>query len=349
MVVAIRAALVHVVVLGLGAWAVWAQFFYRAPQRFPIVLLAVLSMAATAMMVFLGLVELYHALGGRPRHPRAVAVGHRLGTLTILGFTVWGVFLFANGTLDRSEPVAQATEIVEIGIGESELGLVLPFTWATVRSWQGAPHPVRMLLRRDERRRLWAAQPVVVLIHRGFFGVPWVAAIEPDFDRQSRELLTLLPDAVEIWKRLALFNLRIGRFDEARQATSEYVARFPDDPEFPVHVAGVLTTRERFADVVTLLTPVAAAHPHPGAYMYLGYALGMQGRRAEGLAYLERARDMTPDSWWPHYALGWVYAALGDTPNAVRSFERTLQLRPGLADVEQQLQRLRPRVAGQRG
>ena len=183
MAAAIRAALVHVVVLGLGGWSVWAQFFYRAPHRFPIVLLAVVSIASTGMMAFLGLIEVYHAIGARPRYRRAVEIGHVLCTLTILGFTFWALFLFANGTFDVSDPVVHATEIVELGTGESDLGLAVPFTWAMLRSWQGAPHPVRMLLRRDERQRLWGGQPVVVLVHRGFFGVTWVSATSTQWYR----------------------------------------------------------------------------------------------------------------------------------------------------------------------
>jgi hypothetical protein len=57
---------------------------------------------------------------------------------------------------------------------------------------------------------------------------------------------------------------------------------------------------------------------------------------------------MQPRNWWPHYALGWVYAAHGDAANAVLSFERAVQLRPGLYDVERELRRLRPLLASGR-
>jgi hypothetical protein len=348
-IVAVRATFVHGLLAALGCWSVWSQFVYRTPQRFATLVLVLVTLASTGLTVTSWLAQVYHAIVASSRPRRFVELGSRVCALTILAFAFWGLLLFGNGKLDGSDAVVHATQIVEIGAGETDLGLALPFTWASLQSWQDASQVERVLLRPDERARLWGGQPVVVLVHPGFFGVTWVSAIEPDVARLSRDVLAILPDAVEVWKELAAFNLRIGHFEDARKAAGEYAARFPRDPEFPVHVASVLLTRERFADVVTLLSPVAEAHQHAGAYMYLGYALGMQGRHLEGLSYLERARDMDPDNWWPHYALGLVYAARGDTGNAVRSFERTLQLRPGLPDVEQHLQRLRPRTAGQRG
>lgn len=348
MIAALRATLVHWALAALGCWSVWAQYVYRTPQPYLTVLLAVLTLATTTLTLALWLAELYNAIGARPRHRRLVAFGYHACALTILAFTFWGLFLFSNGKFDLSDPVAQATQIVEIAAGETELGLTIPFTWATFPSWRAAGRQERLVVRVDERWRLWGGQHVVLLLRRGFFGVTWISAIEPDFERQSREILKIVPEAAEVWKELAAFNLRIARFDEARRATSEYVARFPHDAAFPVHVANLLTSRDRFADVVTLLTPVAARHEHAGAYMLLGYALGMQGHRAKGLSYLERAREMEPDNWWAYYALGWVYGAHGDTASSVRSFQRALQLRPGLPDVEEQLERLRQSGGRQR-
>jgi tetratricopeptide (TPR) repeat protein len=112
-----------------------------------------------------------------------------------------------------------------------------------------------------------------------------------------------------------------------------------------VGIAQLLTSRDRFADVVTVLADVAPRRDDAEVYMLLGYSLGMQGRRAEGLALLERARDMQPTNWWPHYALGWVYAAGADYGRAVMSLQKAVELRPGLYDAEREIQRLRPLVS----
>ena len=53
---------------------------------------------------------------------------------------------------------------------------------------------------------------------------------------------------------------------------------------------------------------------------------------------------MQPADWWPHYALGWVYAGGAQYAAAVASFEKAVVLRPGLYDAQRELQRLRPLV-----
>jgi Flp pilus assembly protein TadD len=159
-------------------------------------------------------------------------------------------------------------------------------------------------------------------------------------------VLAVLPNAAQVRKDLVAFYTRVGRFTDAAAAAREYVDRFPEDRAFPVSIAQLLTSRDRFADVITVLTPVAPRHDDAKVYMLLGYAQAMHGQRAEGLGYLERARKMQPDDWWPHYALGWAYGAGGDYRRAVASFEKAVGLRRGLADAERELRRLRPLVAG---
>ena len=347
MIAALRSAAVHLALAGLGGWALWAQFFYRPPQTFLPLFLAVLTLACTGLTVALWVFEVVRELGAEVHHQRLVTWSDRTCAVAIIGLGLWSLFLLANGKFDRSEPTPRATHIVAIAAEESTLGTTVPFTWVVLRGWQTPARDVRLLVRPDERWRLWGGQPVIVLVRRGFFGLSWVSAIEPDAERQSREVLKAVPEAAEVWKQLVMFHVRLGRFEDARRAASEYAAHFPDDPEFPVQVASILISRDRFADVTALLGPVAEKHQHAAVFMYLGYALGMQGRGPAGVEYLQRARELEPDNWWPHYGLGWVLAARGDMAGAVRSFERALDLRPGLADVEQELRRIRPLVTPQ--
>jgi hypothetical protein len=348
MIAALRATLVHLALVVLGGWSVWAQSVYRAPQPYLTVVLTVLTVAATSLTVLVWLAEVSNALEPRARRRRLARLAYHVCGLTMFGLTFWGLFLFCNGKFDQSDPVAHSTQIAEIAAGETDLGLALPFTWATFPSWRNPGRQERLVLRVGERWRLWGGQPVVLLVRQGLLGVTWISTIEPDIERQSREVLKMAPEAAEVWRDLARFNIRVGRFGEAGRVTGEYVTRFPKDVDFPVYVAHTLTGRDRFADVVTLLTPVAAQHENAAVFMLLGYALGMQRHKAEGLSYLERAREMAPDNWWPHYALGWVYAANGEPTKAVRSFERALELRPGMYDVEERLRTLRRQVVHER-
>ena len=105
--------------------------------------------------------------------------------------------------------------------------------------------------------------------------------------------------------------------------------------------------RDRFVEIAAVLKPVAQRHERADIYTAYGYAVAMQGHR-EGLTYLERAAGMQPRNRWPHYALGHAYGVHGEYQRAVASFERALELRPGLADVIERLPALRQGAAQKR-
>lgn len=281
-------------------------------------------------------------VGARDRQLSAIALGYRVCALAILGFCFYGLFLFSNGKFDLSEPTHHSTEIVRLGMDEAGIGIRVPFVWADVRSWRRPGQLERIVIRPEERERLWGGQTVVVSVRSGFHGTPWVSRIEADVEKHSREILAVAPDAGQIRKDLADFYVRLGRFTEAATTTREYARRFPDDRTFPVQIARLLTSRDRFADVVTVLGDVAPRREDARVFMLLGHSLAAQGRRAEGIAYLERARTMQPGNWWPYYALGWAHSGAGDYARAVASFQRAVELRPRLYDVERELQRIRP-------
>jgi Flp pilus assembly protein TadD len=341
----LRVTVADLALMALGGWSVWAQLVYRTPSRYVTMVIAGIAVASMGMTLAFWLRTMFRGMGATDRQLSRVAVGKKLCALTTLAFSFYGLFLFTNGRFDIADPVHYSTEIVGIGMDETELGVRVPFIWADVRSWRRSGEVERILLRRTERERLWAGQAVMVSIRPGFYGVPWVSRIEADVERRSQVILGTFPGAGQVRKDLAEFYVRLGRFTDAAVTAREYAQRFPHDRDFPVSIAKQLTSRDRFADVVTVLADVASRHEDANVYMLLGYSLGMQGRRAEGLPLLERARAMQPSDWWPHYALGWVYAGGGQYAHAVASFEKAIALRPGLYDVRRELQRLRPLVA----
>jgi hypothetical protein len=340
----LRVTLADLALAALGGWSVWAQLLYRTPSRYVTVVIVTIAAASTGVTIAFWLRTMFRGVGATDRHLSRVAVGQKACALTTLGFSFYGLFLFTNGKFDVVDPVHHPTDIVRIGMDETELGMRVPFVWADVRSWRRPGEIERILLRSSERERLWAGQAVMVSVRPGFYGIPWVSRIQPDVERRSQVILRMFPGAGQVRKDLAEFYVRLGRFTAAAVITREYSERFPNDQHFPVYVAKMLTSRYRFADVVTVLADVAPRREDANVYMLLGYSLGMQGRRAQGLALLEKARAMQPADWWPHYALGWVYAGDGQYAAAVLSFEKAVVLRPGLYDAHRELQRLRPLV-----
>jgi hypothetical protein len=340
-----RVTLADLVLTALAAWSVWAQLVYRSPSRYLGVVLAGLGVLATGLAVAFWLHAIVRGVGARDKRLSPIGLGYRLCVLVIVGSFLYGVFLLSNGRFDLSEPTHHPTQIVRIGLDETEIGIRVPFVWADVRSWTRPGELERVLVRPEERERLWGGQAVVVSVRPGFHGVPWISRIEGDVEKQSLEILAVAPEAAQTRRELAEFYVRLGRFGEAAVTTREYVRRFPDDRDFPVRIARMLTARQRPGEVVTVLADVAPGREDADVSMLLGHALAMQGRRAEGVALLERARAMQPRNWWPHYALGSAHAADGEYARAVAAFQKALALRPGLPDVERELQRLRPLAA----
>ena len=340
-----RLVLVHLALAALGAWASWSQLVYRCPSRYLTLLLATLTVATTALTLVFGLYLTWRAVAVGPAPLTTLVVVHRVCAVVILAFTFLGLFVFTNGKFDLAEPVHHSTEILRIGMEDTALGVSVPVGWAEVRSWRRSGDVERILLRNDELERVWGGEAVVVSVRPGFHGLPWVSRIEADVEKRSREILAVLPDAAQVQKDLAWFYTSLGRFPEAAGTTRDYTRRFPEDRVFPVQVAKLLTSRDRFADVIMVLTDVAPRRQDADVYMLLGYSLAMQGRIREGVPLLERAREMQPTNWWPHYALGWVYGGSGNYAAATLSFLKAIELRPGLYDAERELQRLAPLAA----
>jgi hypothetical protein len=343
----VRINIVHGALGALACWSLWAQFVYRVPDRFLGIVIGAVTIASIGLTLVSWVATVFETLGAAPKHRRPIERGFRICALVVLGFAFYSLYLFTNGKFDLSDPVPHRVKLVGIAHDESALGASTPFAWMTLTSWRGPDRAESLLVRWDEQQRLWPGQPVVVLERQGFYGTRWVSAVEPDLEAQSQEILRLAPGARQVWKDLAWFHVRLLRFDAARQAASEYIARAPEDGDFPAHIASALLGRDRFTEIAAILKPVVQRHERVDIYAPYGYALAMQGNR-DGFRYLERAAAMQPNHWWPHYGLGHAYGVHGDAQRALASFERALALRPGLADVIERLPALRQQAARHR-
>src|SRR5438477_4247723 len=211
----VRLTLIHLALAALGGWSVWAQAIYRAPSPYLTVVLAAVTVATTALTLVFWLYAAFAGVGATGEQRRPLQLLSQAFGAVIIGFTFYSLFLFVNGKFDLSEPTAYPTQIVDIGMEEPKLGVTVPFAWATVRSWRHPGATERIILRWDERQRLWGGQPVVVSVRHGFYGRPWVSTIEQDLEKQSRAVLAIVPGAAQIRKDLAWFYARTSRFSDA--------------------------------------------------------------------------------------------------------------------------------------
>src|SRR5688500_8788570 len=187
----LRLTVVYLALFALSGWSMWVQAVYRTPSRYLNIMLALVTLATTALTFGFWLHGVFAGVGvtGAQRGPLARA--HQAFALVVLGFCFYSVFLFANGRFDLSDPVMYTTEVIDIGMEEPTLGVPMPFMWATVRSWRVPGAPERLVLRWDEP--LWGGQTVIVSVRNGHYGVPWVSRIDGDVESQSRALLAVLP------------------------------------------------------------------------------------------------------------------------------------------------------------
>jgi tetratricopeptide (TPR) repeat protein len=334
-------------ITALGGWGLWVQLTYRRPGTL-LFLLPWLSLGLTALSVVM-LVN--HVLRWAPRRDAARMLYERVeywGSLTVLTFCCYGLFLFSNGLRDTSIPRSYRSEVLDIVNGELELNIggSVPVSWAKLRSWSDPAKTMRILLWENERHRLWVGEAVIVKVREGALGLPWIFGIERDYEKYARDVLALTPTATAGWKALVGFYLQERRWAEAGQLTREYLKIYPEDYQFATISAGTLAQAGQVQEVIMILDPLADRHLDYWLYTTLGIALARVGPSERSVALLKDAIAMQPDSAWPYYLLAQVYEEWGRREEAIPVYEKVLQLEPEFQDARYRLNRIRQGKTG---
>jgi len=115
-----------------------------------------------------------------------------------------------------------------------------------------------------------------------------------------------------------------------------------------VYFAGVEHLRSRrYREAVQAFRQAASLSPGQASYRgALGWALFRQAPAdidaiQAGLTELRRAVQMEPTNPWVRISLGRFFAETGYPDDAISEFEVALRLNPGLADIEEEIRRLR--------
>lgn len=104
---------------------------------------------------------------------------------------------------------------------------------------------------------------------------------------------------------------RLGLKETARAAFDEGAARFPEEPEFPFHLALAALSAERADEACDLLARALALRPDSSRYLYfMADACDRAGRRAEAEAARARILELDPSG---RYA-SWLRRKLGASP-----------------------------------
>lgn len=338
------ATLKYCAITTLCLWAMFVQMTYRVPSQFVFLLVPWVGVALSAVS-FVMLIN--HFLVRVPEDNSFRLAFRRIewwAGMTIRVFVYYSLILYANGKLDSSEPVRQNSKILSISAGEVRLGLPIPYSWATLRSWDDPNQAKRFFLWAREEDALWGGEMVVVQIRPGLFGIPWVSEIARDEEYYAKEILKLTPTASDARQSLIHLYLKQKRWAEAISATGELLKIYPKAFDFARFVGSELAANGSYQAGIQFLDYSIAHRPSYDAYQALGWALSYQGNKKRAAEVLERSIGLKPYHWEAYYHLGYVYSDMGRSTDALAMFQKTLERQPNFPEVEEEIARLQKRL-----
>ncbi len=221
----------HMLMVALCFWSICVQLIYRLPGGLLLVLLPVASIALGCLSVVL---LITHLMGRTPivePFKRIFEHIEKWGKLSIIVFCYYSAFIFINARWDTSLPRDYASEVLEIGGGELDLGKPFRYSYARLRGWNNQNKAEWLILHDNEHRELWVGQPILIQVRQGYFNVPWIFNVQPDREKLLTAVLRITPTASLAWKELIRFYNEHNRWSEAATTTIEYLKIYPNQHE----------------------------------------------------------------------------------------------------------------------
>jgi tetratricopeptide (TPR) repeat protein len=125
----------------------------------------------------------------------------------------------------------------------------------------------------------------------------------------------------------------------ARQAYEELVSRYPTAPNVHYAYGVYLVPEQPEAALEEFRRELRASPNHVHAMLQIAYELIKQGKFEEAKPHAEKARELAPNLFAAHYALGRVFLEMGELDQAIQSFETGVKLAPDSPEVRFSLAR----------
>ncbi len=332
----------------LCLWAVSVQMSYRVPGAFPFLVLPWLGLVLTAISFLMLIVQLLEKAQAKDPLRRDLKLIQQMFRILVCGFILYSVFLYINCEADIGWSQERRSVVLDMSEGEFDLGSFVPYARADLRSWKDPTKIERVLLRWRENQDLWVKEPVLVKIHEGALGLPWLSAIEEDKEAKMLQVLKVAPTAAAAWKNLVWLYLGRERWGDAVKTAQEYFKYYPDDAETAHDWADFLFMYRQFSASLAILDPPIAHRPNFNLYILASWNLG-QDKRVEdqerALQLVQAAIKMEPDNPVGYYNLGYIYYWMNRLADALGAFEKMLTMWPGVPDVEKLVEELRKQTA----
>ncbi|MBQ7606477.1 MAG: tetratricopeptide repeat protein [Desulfovibrionaceae bacterium] len=115
-----------------------------------------------------------------------------------------------------------------------------------------------------------------------------------------------------------------GALDEAIARVRKFIAKNPA-PDAKLELATLLISKKKFGEAEALLRTITKQDRIPLVDMNLGKALAGLNRFEEAIPHFQRAHKGLPDHPEPLLELGKIYENLGQTANAIQTYENVLK------------------------
>jgi tetratricopeptide (TPR) repeat protein len=171
------------------------------------------------------------------------------------------------------------------------------------------------------------------------------------FDLAQRHLRAAMAEVgrhAEIGALLASLFARSGQPERCRAAMEKLAAQLPPSVETARRLALAQWSSGRRPEALMTLEKAMRTTPHPALNRQLGLLHAAEDRLDQAAEHLRQAVSADASDADAHYHLAMVHLAEGKPAPAVRSLQRTFQLRPGDLLVAYQLS-LAARAAGAGG
>jgi len=125
----------------------------------------------------------------------------------------------------------------------------------------------------------------------------------------------------------------------AQQAFEELISRYPTAPNVHYAFGVYLVSEQPEAALEEFRRELRSSPNHHQAMLQIAYELMKQGKYAEARPHAEKARELAPNLFAAHYAIGRVFLETGELDQAIQSFEAGVKLAPDSPEVRFSLAR----------
>jgi tetratricopeptide (TPR) repeat protein len=160
------------------------------------------------------------------------------------------------------------------------------------------------------------------------------AANEQNYEMALQGFLnarSIEPEVVDSYKNIAYVYIRMDSVDAVLRTYEELLAVKPDDYDTYVMMSTLYNQREEHGKSVEILNKALAAAPdsvRPRLIGELGITYDLMGKGDEAIKTYERALQMQPDNKDLLFNMGRLYMQREDYPRTIELFQKVLALAP---------------------